>query len=286
MSNPTLNNLLGLTMPIEEYHKDISRISKSGLDLINKSPLHYHYRYLDPNARKKPEQDWAVTGNAVGTAITEPDVFKEKYACLDDTEICKEIGGARPATTTRYKDWLAAESVKLAGKKIIPISEFNECLYMRDSVHANPAAKFLLKEGQAERTFYFTDPVTQVNCRVRPDWLAVLAGWIVDVKTSVDASPEAFNRSIAKYRYHVQDPFYTDGLKHNGHDFKGFAFIVVEKEPPHPSAVYFLSKEAVAQGRKEIAANLATYARCQETGKWPGYSELVTELSLPAWAFK
>lgn len=286
MSNPTTPDLLGLTLTNEEYHGDTSRVSKSGLDLINKSPLHYHYRYLDPNRVKGPEPDWAVTGNAVGTAITEPDLFAEKYCVLDDVEICREIGGARPTATNRYKDWYAAKLVELKDKVILPYNEYREAIAMRDSVRANPAAKFLLQKGQAERTFYFTDPGTGVACRVRPDWLALFAGWITDIKTSADASPEAFARSVAKFRYHVQDAFYTDGLKANGLDFKGFCFIVVEKEPPHPSAVYFLPAEAKTQGRKDYLANLATYARCLESGKWPGYAELVTELTMPNWLFK
>jgi hypothetical protein len=284
MSNPT--ELLGLTLTNEQYHGDTSRISKSGLDLINKSPLHYHYRYLDPNRKPEAEKDWAKTGNAVGCAILEPDVFAEKYTILDDLEICREIGGARPQATNRYKDWYAERLKELAGKTILTAAEYNEAIAMRDAVRQNKAAKYLLQEGQAERTFYYTDPVTGAELRIRPDWLATLAGYICDVKTSADASPDSFARSVAKFRYHVQDPFYTDGLKANGIEFKGFAFIVVEKDPPHPAAVYMLPKEAVTQGRREIRENLDTYAGCLKSGKWPSYTEQVLELTMPNWLFK
>lgn len=281
-------NLLGLTLTNEDYHADTTRISKSGLDLINKSPLHYHYRYLDPNKVNEEEKDWALTGNATGSAITEPDLFKEKYCILDDAEIKQEIGGAKPTSTNKYKDWYIEEMHRLKDKTLLTSDLFNKCIKMRDSVHSNKMAKFLLddKEGQAERTFYYVDPLTGVGCRVRPDWMAVFNGWIVDIKTAADASPNGFAKSVTNYRYHVQDPFYTDGLKENGIDFKGFCFIVVEKEPPHPTGVYFLPVEAKNQGRKEIRQNLNVYADCLSSGIWPGYTDQLTELTMPNWLYK
>src|ERR1044072_2413494 len=286
MSNPTL---LGLTLTNEEYHKDTSRISKSGLDLVNKSPLHYHYKYLDPSRKAEREKEWAVTGTAVGMALAEPDAFREKYAAIDDAEIVEEIGGARPRSTAKYGEWMKEQTAELAGKTIITLDENNQWAAMNDAARRNKAVRFLLadKEGQAERTFYYNDPGTGVACRVRPDWLAVFNGWIVDIKTTVDASPGSFSRSIAKFRYHVQDPFYTDGLKFNGFDAKGFAFIVVEKTPPYPTAVYFLPKEAKQQGNLEIRRNLDDYALALKTGIWAGYvNDQLHEINLPPWAFK
>lgn len=287
MSN--VSTPLGVTLTNDEYHADKSRISKSGLDLINKAPAHYYYRYLDPNYKKPAEEPgWAKTGNLTGSAILEPDTFKKSYAVLDDSEICKEIGGTRPTTTNKYKEWLALELPKFAGMTLVSSAEMDEAIAMRDAVRKNKACAFLLddKNGQAERTFYFKDPVTGVLCRIRPDWLAVFNGWIVDVKTTASAHPDDFARSIYKYRYHVQDPFYTDGLKYNGHDFKGFCFIVVEKAAPYIAEVYFIPKEAKALGRKEISNNLGLYAKCLESGVWPGYTGgLLTELNIPAWAY-
>lgn len=278
--------LLGITISNDDYHKDITRVSKSGLDLINRSPAHYFQRYLDPlrKIEDEPEKEWQIVGSATGTAILEPDEFKRYYAWLDDLEICKEIGGPRPTTTNKYKEWIAEETKKLQGKKIISLEDYNRSLAMRDAVHKHPAAKALLKSGQAERTFYFIDPLTGAACRIRPDFLSG-TGFTVDVKTTEDARPEAFARSCYKFRYHVQDSYYTDGLKHNGIDRKGFIFIVVEKKPPHNVAVYTLSDPSKVLGRTEYQSNLFTYKECQDKGIWPGYGDLVLPLDLPQWAF-
>ena len=37
------------------YHTNTSRISKSGLDLINRAPAHYYERYLNPAANPQKE---------------------------------------------------------------------------------------------------------------------------------------------------------------------------------------------------------------------------------------
>lgn len=280
------NKLLGLTLTIDEYHGDTTRISKSGLDLVEQSPLHYYGRYLDPNRPPEKEKAWAKTGNAVGTAITEPDRFALEYACIDDRQIVTEIGGDRPTSTKIYKAWYADQVAQLNGKTELPYEQYKECCDMRDSVYRNRGAVRLFKEGQAERSFYYQDQKTGVWMRIRPDWLAVVEGWVVDVKTSISAAPDSFARSVANYRYHVQDPFYMDGLKANGIDFKGFCFVVVEKTYPYPTGIYFLPKEAVAQGRKEIRRNLDAYAKALKSGVWPGYSTGMMDLiDLPAWAY-
>ena len=38
-------------IPIEQYHADPDTISKSGLDLIARTPLHYWSAHLDPGDR-------------------------------------------------------------------------------------------------------------------------------------------------------------------------------------------------------------------------------------------
>lgn len=277
---------LGLTLSIDEYHGDTSRISKSGLDLIDKSPAHYYYRYLDPNRKPEAQKEWMITGNATGTAITQPDEFKSIYTVLDDLEICREIGGKRPRTTNKYEEWLKTEMESLKGKIILEHDLYNECLAMRDSVYKHKACRVLLGRGQAERTFYFTDPMTGVKCRIRPDWINDFRGYLVDVKTTEDASPDGFGRSAFRYRYDVQDSFYTDGAIANGFTPKAFFLICVEKSPPHVPAVYVIPPEIEKMGRMKYKENLMTYSECQKSGIWRGYEDtLILPLQFPGYAF-
>ncbi len=148
---------------------------------------------------------------------------------------------------------------------------------------------------------YFTDPVTGELCRVRPDkWLA--NGVIADVKTTNDASPEGFVSSLHKWRYHVQHPFYLDGIntaldqmEARGEPFtelarpKSFVFLAVEKTArvvdgqAFGVGVYMLDAESVDIGRQTYRAQLNSYAACRKSGKWPGYGDRIQPIALPAW---
>ena len=62
------------------YHTNTSRISKSGLDLINRAPAHYWERYLNPHASPQKETPALLIGSAVHCAVLEPEEFGKRYA--------------------------------------------------------------------------------------------------------------------------------------------------------------------------------------------------------------
>jgi hypothetical protein len=284
----------GLDIPINEYHADTSRISKSGLDEIHKSPAHYHYRYLDPSRKPETVKEWSVTGNIVGQAFLEPDIFASKYIQLDDSEVCIEIAGndwqaknKRPRSTKKYEEWMELRIKEYEGKTILTPEQYTEVIAMRDALRRHRAIKALVANGHAERTFYHKDQETGADCRTRPDWLNDYMGYVFDCKTAIDASPAGFGRAAGRFRYHVQDAFYTDGLIENGFTPKGFVLGVVEKEPPYNAAAYIVPPEVVALGRHEYKADLRIYAEAKAAGKWPGYDdEAVMTLQFPEWMFR
>jgi hypothetical protein len=51
------------------YHTDTTRISKSGLDLINRAPALYYERYLNPTAEPQKETPALIIGSAVHCAV-------------------------------------------------------------------------------------------------------------------------------------------------------------------------------------------------------------------------
>ena len=104
---------------------------------------------------------------------------------------------------------------------------------------------------------------------------------IIDLKSTTDASYTAFGYSCIEYRYHVQQPFYLDGLAAVGQRMKGFVFVAVEKQPPYAVACYTIDPDSCRIGRDLIRRNLETYARCHDSDIWPGYEPL-RDLDLPA----
>lgn len=186
------------------------------------------------------------------------------------------------------------------GKTILEDELFYQLINMRDAVYAHPSANKLLTKvpGKAEVSAYWHDPETGELCRVRPDWWRE-DGYIVDLKTTTDASPEGFAKSVANFRYHVQAPYYMEGMMYAAMQaeidiapIKGFVFLAVEKDAcvvngeSKGVGVYILDDDAIEQGRHEFRKNLNTYVRCSNENKWPGYSNKVERLSLPKWAIK
>lgn len=187
-----------------------------------------------------------------------------------------------------------------ADKQILSEDMFYQLINMRDAVYAHHAANKLMTgaKGKAEQSAYWYDPETGELCRCRPDYWRE-DGWLIDLKTTNDASPEGFAKSVANWRYHIQAPYYVDGMtlaaeqsETEINPIKGFVFLAVEKDAcvvngeAKGVGVYILDEEAIYEGRAQYQANLAEYVRCSNENKWPGYSRRVETLSLPKWAIK
>lgn len=176
-------------------------------------------------------------------------------------------------------EWLANNSQRT----VLSADAWERLHGMRDAVMEHPVAGPLFRrKGKAEQSVYWLDKETGLLCRCRPDWWADTI--IADLKSTEDASADGFSKTVAKWRYHVQDAFYMDGVEQaTGIKQRAFVFVAVEKKAPFAVAVYQLDGESVALGREEYQRNLRTYAQCLNTGKWPGYSDKVTPIGLPAY---
>lgn len=302
-----------------DYHNGPG-ISKSGLDLIAKSPAHYYHAVNaandnEPTAAQafgtafhalllEPELFWATYAEPLKRADY-PDAINNKdelVALAADLDIAikksgkvDEIAATIRAAGVDLQMWseIKAHYEGLnTGKIILPEDDFYRLINMRDAVMAHPAASYLMNlPGKAEQSVYWTDPKTGVLCRCRPDrWTE--NNIVVDLKTTNDASPEGFAKSIYNWRYHVQDVMYRDGIKIASGSEPSFVFLAVEKDAcvvngaAKGVAVYVLDDESRAAGLKDYRQSLDDYAACLESNKWPGYENQVQIISIPAWGLK
>jgi len=248
-----------------DYHAHDS-ISKSGLDLIARSPAHFRYQ------EKREPTRAMVIGSALHAAVLEPDLFASQYMLL------------RNVTDRRASEYKQAVAVHGADF-VLTGKEADYVAGMQESVLQHNKLRGLLAEpGRAELSVITKDPVTGVAVRCRFDWLTD-EGVPVDLKTTVDARPDAFSRSVSNYRYHVQAAFYCDVWEwETGEKLDRMVFAALEKAMPHAVQLYMLDDEAMAVGRKLYREALNTYAACLDSGHWPAYDEDVQLLNLPPWA--
>jgi exodeoxyribonuclease VIII len=259
-----------------DYHALTSVVSKSHLDLVARSPLHYWARYVDPK-RVEPEPTAAMLlGTAVHTLVLEADQFADRYVAAPEG-----IDRRYKAGKELFAEWEA----QAAGRTVLTKADADLIQAMGRAVHGHPAAAYLLGlPGKAETTHMWTDEATGLECKCRPDWLLDDSSLIVDLKTTEDASPAGFSKSIANFRYHVQASWYLDGLERaTGRRPEQFVFCVVEKRPPHAVAVYAADAEMVAAGQVTAARDMLLLAECRDADYWPAYSDQIETISLPAW---
>ena len=247
-----------------EYHADPA-ISASHLHAVAASPYHYWKRYLDPDRRPVEPTAAMRLGSLVHCAVLEPDELLQRY------------GVCGPRNTKAGKEQAAAMAAD--GIEAVSETDMVTALSMADAVRQHPAAAALLTTGKAEQSFWWDDQQTGLRCKCRPDWMT--GNVLVDLKTTTDASPAGFARSVAAYRYHVQARHYLSGTF-----AEPFVFIAVEKTYPYAVGVYELDDAAMEHGETLRKRNLATIADCKAITEWPGYGTGIQPLSLPGWALR
>lgn len=233
-------------VPEGAYHARILGLaSKHALDLVLKAPAAYR-AWID--GHDEPPTPAMQFGKDFHAACLEPRKYK-------------------PATSTK-KGREDAETIAAMVK----------------AVFAHPVASSLLQRGRAEVTARWCDPGTGIECKARADLYCPELRTIVDLKSTGDASAEEFSKSVARFGYHAQAAMYLDGFSLVGPRCDTFAFIAVEKSPPHLVAVYVLDEAALLMGARRIARGLETLKRCLETDEWPGFPANVQTIALPRWA--
>lgn len=159
---------------------------------------------------------------------------------------------------------------------------------MAESVLRHPTFEALFSQpGNSEVSVLSTDPNTGVGVRARFDYLPYPRSpraIALDLKTTEDASPEAFVKSIVEYGYDLSQEWYRDTYRWATGEEVEFVFAVVEKRPPYLVAHYRLPEQFVAMGARKALEARARYAEYTESGVWPGYSPEIEPLDPPVWA--
>lgn len=253
-------------LPADQYHADPA-YSFSAIKQAMRSPAHLKAWLTAP-----PEQTPAMRiGTLTHLAVLQPDLFGSTTAVA-------------PIVDRRTKEgksiWEQFQAQN-TGKEIITNDEREQLTAMRDSVRIHPAASALLGEGTAEVSVFNQCAETGLPLKARMDWVRENA--IVDLKTTEDASPAGFAKSVSNYRYDLQAAHYRRMLKLQGRGELPYILIAVEKEAPFAVAVYRLDEGDLTLADMQMQQQLRAIASCCEFNSWPAYSREVETLTLPKW---
>lgn len=273
----------------DDYHGGVG-VSKSGLDVLARSPLHYWAKYLDPNRERKEPTPAMKLGTAIHTAVLEPEQFTARYLTVPDDAPRKPTDAQRNAKkpsddSIAAMTWWDEFNAKAEGREILDADQFAVCQAISQQVRQHPTARKVFANGKVELSAYWTDKETGLLCKCRPDLLALPL--VVDLKSTEDASAEGFAKSAWNFRYWVQAAWYVDGIEQaTGQRPDAFVFGAFEKSAPYACAFYFADEAMLEMGRREYRRLLRILADCKAADRWPGYTTDVTPLGVPAWALK
>lgn len=181
-------------------------------------------------------------------------------------------------------------AVRAAGAIPLKPAEYEQVHAMAAALRAHPVASTLLAPGRGlpEQSLFWQDRPTGIWRRARLDWLPNPGTGrmiIPDYKTTRDASFDAIQKAVHAYGYHQQADWYLSGARSLGLADQDavFLFIFQEKNPPYLVTVCQLDGAAMRIGRELNRTAIELYAHCSKTGRWPGYSDDIELVPLPAW---
>ena len=255
---------------IDDYHSDRSRICNSQLSLLKESPKQYYDEYV---LGKRREQTAAMLrGSMVHTLVFEPEKYALEY----------HIVNASRRDTRAFHE---------AGDTFVD----HTCVLLSQHNEAERIANAVLSHPEFSKCMSFIDADAKIEQRIDFDWHGIASRCkldlllpnrklCIDLKTTADALPEGFAKSVATFGYHRQQAFYSEAIKqHYGEEFR-FLFAVVETSEPYNTAVYELDAASVDAGRQEINLLLDELERRTRDNDWtPEYSKGIVTLTLPRW---
>ena len=281
--------------PDRGYYDLNEFISYSGLKNLKKSPAHYKQYKDEP----MEETEAMAFGSAYHCFMLEPDEFDKRYALFNDAEMYQKLideGSKSPRSTTKYKEWKEAEMIKIGDRKIISSDDYDKLSEMRHKLMSHKYCSALLSGGESEYSITGEIETTEgtISVKGRPDYVKADKHFIIDLKTTVDASAEEFAKSAANNDYHIQAALYTDLMEMVMADGRGWSFYIIaqEKKRPYAFNIFEASPQFIGQGRYEYEQLLRLYQKCKNKDHWPGYQVFCEwrsgniELNIPAWSVK
>ena len=246
----------------EQYHADVDIYSSTMLKHAIESPATFIQSLLKQYTSTKATD----LGTLMHTLILEPSTVNDVVAVFPDeltrSKECKEFKDANPG---RYcitlREFIAAQ--KLADK------------VLSQSFRGRPFHEFV-SEGQVEHSIYYTDPVTGLKCRTRPDLKH--PEFTFDLKTTRFYELGKFDRQAIDLHYDLSAYMYTlarflleKSMAQQEEVIKPKPFVLVAICTEAPHSVFFrpTSTNFIENGKKKYENAVAIIKACSQVQSWP-----------------
>ena len=191
----------------------------------------------------KKESQALTFGSLYDMMLFEPDNVKDRFYCLDDSDIVATIGGRNPRNTKKYREWKAEalQTTQNADKELVSTEEWKtaEEMIERLKVSGLYDKRFAGGEYQVE----FNVDLDGVPLKGFLDCLQ--DDCIIDSKSSRGINK--FKWDVSSWSYDIQAYIYTKVF-----DIKDFYWVVQEKTFPYFPADVKCSEETLFKGEMKF----------------------------------
>ena len=247
----------------DQVYREAPGVNISSLKEMRKSPAHYLAALTEPKFETAALQFGTLTHSLL--------LLDERNYIVKPQDI--------DLRTKAGKEWKESCGAKI----VIDEAQAAALDAMNDNFRSHPQYEIVFAAADKELSAFKKCPHTGILCKGRMDIVAQGSDnltLIADIKTTDDASPGAFAKTIASFAYHQQAAFYLDLL-----GATSFWFIAIEKKPPFAVAIYELDSKAIQAGRQTNIQSLECLADVNKSGKFNAYPTDILSIDLPKYAY-
>lgn len=255
----------------EAYH-EAPGVRSSALKAAVRSAAHFNAYLAQPRA----DTPALRFGRLAHLAVLQPEVFRATVHARPD------VGELRTAKgRAALADWKLG--LPAGGVDVSP-DEMAHLTGMVQAAHAHPRLSQLLQKGRAEQSLFWRDDAHDLPCKARYDWISE-RGVVCDLKTTSDASADAFGRDAIKYGYPLSAAHYLEGARiADVANPDTFVLVAIEKVPPYGIGLYTLGGDVLDYGHQWRHHAMLNIGRAIRDGANDGYPDHFQVLELPKWA--
>lgn len=224
-------------------------LSFSSLKAFKESPA----TFIEYKLAKREPSDAMLFGSMLHCLVLEPQDFDKRYLCLEDADICAQIGGAKPRATKAYKEWYQTSVGEAGDREIVETNDYLSAKIIASNVlHNRASAKVLNKGWEHEKpiewefkNFMFKGFIDGKGDKA-----------IFDLKTCPDAAPLKFQREIISNSYYLQAAMYLQGVSEN------LPYYIIAVDRKGGVSVHKLEERLIEHGMNEYNKLLDRFNEC------------------------
>jgi hypothetical protein len=272
-----------------DYHRKVTErctigysISSSDLREFILCPAKYK-----AGGEEDTESNSLLFGSLLDCLLLTPKQFPSRFAIQPET-YTDDKGTSKPFTkqSNTCKKWISDQG----NKTIITVDKLAEVNEAIAKINEDETIASFIKQSNAQvfisATWKDEDTGIEVPIKALIDLLpredSEFSSCVADLKSTRDASPISFNRSVFTFGYHIQAALYLDMINAVDESRDTFCFIVQENKSPFQPGKRILHVDFLEMGRNEYQKALSNYCKCLKSGFWPSYDD--TDEAVQGWS--